>query len=432
MSDLQIVLIILGALIIVGVLVYNWLQEKKLHNSITEEFIVPQKDVLVDDFYTDTDTDAYVDKALADDPHKMDVLDKLNEAQHKVLSTHEEALSTNPEDSSDGEPVSLSEHIEQTLGPEINEVESTFESYATTTEANDNEETSTVEEAVVKASNISDSTLPDDIHPHIDFTAILYAAGKINMQAFKLLSDAIEKDVGVTMMHVSNEDGLWYAIDDSEAPDSFKQAACCIQLADRAGPTAKHTLNRFQFLIENIGLELNTHVEWQDNSDAYAQATSLDKFCMEVDQLVNVHLVQDNAPVHGTKFKGLAEANGMGLGKDGRYYYPANASEMPQFVLINADHQPFTTESLRNNIVKRACFQIEVPKVASGEKTFIHMIDVAKKMAVGMDARIVDDNEKPLGQSQIDKIQQQLKVIHAKMVARGVMPGSKSTLRLFN
>ena len=60
MSDLKVALIVLGALIIAGVLVYNWLQERKLRNEVSRDFIVPQKDVLTDDFYIDSD--AYVEK----------------------------------------------------------------------------------------------------------------------------------------------------------------------------------------------------------------------------------------------------------------------------------------------------------------------------------------------------------------------------------
>ena len=65
MSDLQLGLIILGAIIIGGVLAYNWLQEKKLRKEVSSDFIVPQKDVLADDFHINTD--AYViDKELAE------------------------------------------------------------------------------------------------------------------------------------------------------------------------------------------------------------------------------------------------------------------------------------------------------------------------------------------------------------------------------
>ena len=60
------------------------------------------------------------------------------------------------------------------------------------------------------------------------------------------------------------------------------------------------------------------------------------------------------------------------------------------------------------------------------------MILVAQKLSTSLNANIVDDNQKPLGDLQIEKIRQQLKIIHATMVARGVMPGSVASMRLFN
>ncbi|HWT28125.1 MAG TPA: hypothetical protein VN084_01330 [Methylophilaceae bacterium] len=53
-------------------------------------------------------------------------------------------------------------------------------------------------------------------------------------------------------------------------------------------------------------------------------------------------------------------------------------------------------------------------------------------MEGSLSGKLVDDNQRPLGDSQIEKIRQQLKVIHATMVARGIMPGSPGALRLFS
>jgi len=89
MSDLQIVLIVLGAIIIAAVVVYNWLQERKLRDNITEDFIVPQKDVLVEEFYVDAD--ALVEKEFADDTHKDEIVSKLNEDNIKKEPSINEA-----------------------------------------------------------------------------------------------------------------------------------------------------------------------------------------------------------------------------------------------------------------------------------------------------------------------------------------------------
>jgi hypothetical protein len=60
------------------------------------------------------------------------------------------------------------------------------------------------------------------------------------------------------------------------------------------------------------------------------------------------------------------------------------------------------------------------------------MIHVAQKLSTSLSANIIDDKQKPLSDLQIEKIRQQLKIIHATMVARGVMPGSVASMRLFN
>jgi FtsZ-interacting cell division protein ZipA len=206
--------------------------------------------------------------------------------------------------------------------------------------------------------------------------------------------------------------------------------ACSVQLADRGGPIAKNLLNKFQFAVEDAGLDLNAHVEWQGSGDALQRAIELDQFCIEVDQMISVHIAQAETPVHGTKFKGLAEANGMRLKDDGKFHFYVN--ETPLFTAIDTNNVPFTAESLRSNVLKSVTFQIEIPKVTSCEQVFNQMITIAQKMASSLNASLVDDNQKPLGDIQIEKIRQQLKVIHATMVARGIMPGSPSSMRLFS
>ena len=53
-------------------------------------------------------------------------------------------------------------------------------------------------------------------------------------------------------------------------------------------------------------------------------------------------------------------------------------------------------------------------------------------MEVGLNAAMVDDNNKLLSDAKIDQIRQQLKVIDAAMNDRGIESGSDSALRLFS
>ena len=459
MSDLQIVLIVIGALIIAGVVVYNWLQERKLRNNINQEFIVPQKDVLAEDFYIDTD--AFVDKALADNPNKIRITEKLNQpielkpAHFQVTSPlaaskasdevddlldglTDDALNNLPND--DNASSIVAENSESPL-------KNTTYAQKQVVDDEDRILKQAVDEAfseeviptpakttqVVDAQN-SPPILPVDIHPQIDLTAFLYTTKNVSAQAINKLANDIASDMGVPMMvHGMSHDDKWYVVNQGAEVESFKKIACSIQLADRGGSVSKHRLNKFQFAIENLGLELNAHVEWQGTGDAMQRAIELDQFCIEVDQLISVHMAESGTPIHGTKLRGLAEANGMILLDDGKFHcFTEHNTDIIAYTLASGDGQPFTSDGLRSNVVKTAVFQIEIPKVTNSEQVFGQVVQVAKKMSASLNAQLVDDNQKPLGDLQIEKIRQQLKKIHATMVARGIMPGSISSMRLFN
>lgn len=447
MSDLQIVLIILGVFIIAGVVVYNWLQERKLRENISEDFIVPQKDVLVEEFYIDTE--ALVEKEFADDVHKSEVMRKLNETtedkEESTLSSTSSSDATKVEDDeSRNQSKYRQEETTETPTQKISSSENiTPESNQTTNmEHQQPKQVEKIEQEIIVEKHILPaefeplvtSALPDEVHSQIDLTAFLYASKNINGHAFYQMMHTMLKEINVhVMLHGLDESNVWQPIDsDTDDSAGFKQVACSIQLADRRGPVPKPVLNKFQFAVETIGLEFNAHVEWQGKGDPSVRAIDLDKFCMDVDQLVSVHLIQGETPIHGTKFKGLAEANDMQL-KHGKFCcFDSVKPDFAKFTLVNTNEQPFTADSLRQNVVLSATFQMEIPKVINCEDVFSQMVDIAKKMATSLSAYIVDDNQKPLGDLQIEKIRQQLKVIHATMVARGVMPGSDSSMRLFN
>ena len=60
------------------------------------------------------------------------------------------------------------------------------------------------------------------------------------------------------------------------------------------------------------------------------------------------------------------------------------------------------------------------------------MVMLGRKLETALATRLMDENQLQLGETEIDKIRQQLKVIYAKMLARGIAPGSVSALRLFS
>lgn len=425
MSDLQVALVILGLLIIAGVVVYNWMQERKLRKQVSSEFIVPQKDVLAEDF--DISADAYVvDKELAEvrDKAKRYLDGNSAEAFKDTISLANVASNV------ESQPKTVAAKIEPTIEIANTELE---KPEIAKSEPVKSEQAQTQE--IIKASlheKLQDMqvNLPDVTHPQIDLTAILFATKNIAHTDLDTLSTTLQEITVPVMLHGLTNDDKWLEIANAPITSSYKQIACSMQLADRGGPVAKSLLNKFQFAVEDTGLNLNTHVEWQGNGDPMQRAIELDQFCIEVDQMVSVHIAAGETPIHGTKFKGLAEASGMLLKDDGKFHFHAN--EMPLYAVMDTNNVPFTSDSLRSNVLKSITFQLEIPKVNNCEHVFNQMILNAQKIAASLNGHLVDDNQKPLGDLQIEKIRQQLRVIHATMVARGVMPGSPSSMRLFN
>tara|TARA_B110000902_G_scaffold83569_1_gene99254 strand:+ start:577 stop:1809 length:1233 start_codon:yes stop_codon:yes gene_type:complete len=410
MSDLQIILILLGFIIIAGVVVYNWRQEKQLRDTIRNNFLSPHKDVLTGDAETDVLADqtleaetTIADIPLADEMPSVDVVDIA------APETPEVAVA----------PILAVEEVEPLV------VEETSEEPSTETMASQEE---------MPATETPSMSLPDELNAQIDFTAVLTAANSISGQALHVMVKDILKELGaIVMQHGLDKTGIWHRIDDrSSQNDVFETIACSLQLVDRRGPVAKPLINKFEYAVEAIGLEFDATITWQGEGDVAQRAVELDQFCIEVDQLVSVHVLQGDTPIHGTKFRGMAEANDLKL-RHGKFHcVDSENPDLDKYVLSSADEQPFSSEWLRQNVVRGIVFQVEIPKVKNVELVFNQMIIVAQKMAHRLGANMVDGNKNPLGDVQIDAIKQQLKVISSKMSARGIAAGSASSMRLFN
>jgi FtsZ-interacting cell division protein ZipA len=402
MSDLQVALIFLGIIIVLAVIVYNWRQEKNLHNKISNDFIVPQKDVLVD---TSNEQDA-VQTVI----EQSSTITDTDAADSAVMALEVPATDEN------AEGIEAQEALDATTKPEASAL---IEEVA-------------IVDPPIKANDLI--ILPKEVHLAVDLVALLTAVKPMNAQQLLAMQQEILQDLGaLTMLYGADEANNWHRIDDAVGQlDQFRKIVCSLQLADRRGPISQSVINKFQFAMESIGVAFDAYVEWQGEQAPVEQAIELDAFCMKVDQLVSVHLMQGKTPIHGTKFKGLAEANDMQL-VDGKFYcYDEKNKHQVLYTLINADDQPFTAESLRLNIVRGATFQIEVPKLENCEQTFNRVILVAQQMAGSVGATLVDDNQRPLGTAQIEKIRQQLKVIHSAMVEREIAPGGSISQRLFS
>jgi hypothetical protein len=270
------------------------------------------------------------------------------------------------------------------------------------------------------------------ISQQIDLIALLYLQQPVMgapLREFLLSLTDLDKPIYVYGLGLDN---VWCPLTREHESSQFICAACSMQLADRSGQVSRETLGRYLEAVGSLGRELSAHIEWQGISDPLSYASELDQFCIEVDKMVGFHLTQGvSGPFTGTKFRGLAEASGLVLGDDGAFHYQSETGQK-LFSVTNHDNNPFTTEMLRSNVIRGITFQLDIPRVKNCAEVFNQMVLIAKQMEGSLSGQLVDDKQRALGEIQIDKIRQQLKVIHATMVARGIVPGSPIALRLFS
>lgn len=474
MSDLQIVLIIIGALIILAVVAINWWQERRFHQQVERSFSSLKSDALLDD--PQLNSKEFSDNA--DDPYALDDF----EAQLSDRKVHEHSLSYDGYNKTETDDFSISDYADEAIledaydalpdyikgqveadealdipdlepslerkfelpkkSPQHEDIKAIFEEAFSEKKAAESISPGYVHthndtfQDVAPAAMDASPSLPTMLHAQMDLTALLYLPEATTLAKFaEALTGLFEGYDKPVFIHVQDTGKEWYLLKDAASDLLITKVACSLQLADRGGPVSRHTLNRFQLAVETIGLDINAHVEWQSNGDALTVANSLDVFCIEVDKTIGFHLVHgETGAFTGTKLRGLAESQGLSLA-NGVFQFMEDAQSrqlhQPSFIMFNRDDYPFTPDMLRNSVVKGVTFQMDIPHVKHCAEAFNTMVQVARQMEIGLNAILVDDNNKVLGELQIEKIRQQLKVIQATMLVRGIVPGSESAHRLF-
>ena len=439
MTDLQLALLALGAIIIATVVLFNWWQERAIRKDAAERFVPPKRDVLMDDeeedFRIDTDAvlrnEQHSEQGLNEEAAYQSTHDAFSNADKQ--SAYEEESPADQHTWRDTTPAespewAASEEVSFTQAAGLESV-SPYQSYAVSESEPDFTATQPV--PIEHAPETNDS-LPEGISHQIDLTGVLYLPTPTRgdkLREFLLSLTDLDKPF---YAYGLGADDQWYMLTREQEANEFKRAAYSLQLADRSGPVSRESLNRFQYAVDTIGHQLGAQVEWQGNPDPFAYAIDLDQFCIEVDKMVGFHIIQgSNGPFTGTKFRGLAEASGLALAEDGAFHF-VNDHGQRQFSLVNQDNNPFNVEMLRTVVLHGVSFQLDIPRVKNSAEVFNQMVLAAKQMEHSLSGHLVDDHQRPLGEIQIEKIRQQLKVIHSQMVARGVVPGSATALRLFS
>lgn len=385
MSDLQIALMLIGGFIVVAVLLFNWSQERRYRKQ-AEAALKP------------ITRDPLVDSAVA--PRAADRI--------------EPALRESPPPSAPAPSASAS----APAAPAVRE-----------------SDVSALRETVptpAPSKNVSPAT-PIPPAPYDEL--IEY---RISVEGKDILGAVFAEDINAARSLGKHTRWLGFPEQGSEWEEIqpwretfYREVQVTIQLVDRNGAVQESELYRLNELLAATAARHGLHVVAEDIEAALQRAQSVDHFCVDVDVLIGLNVVgHGEGGMKLAKILREVEANGMMLGVDGAYRLLDSRGEA-LYALCNHDAEPFTPEAPQPE-TQAVTLQFDVPRVPDGLKVFDGMVSFGRKLANEVGGLLVDDNMRPLTDSGIEKIRQQLAGIYQRMEARGVPSGSRRALRLFS
>jgi hypothetical protein len=214
--------------------------------------------------------------------------------------------------------------------------------------------------------------------------------------------------------------------------ERYTQWMAALQLVDRAGPISDAGLSRFSDGMQQIARQTGAQIAPPLRSEMLLRAQDLDRFCANVDVQFSISVVsaQGNA-FAGTKLRGVCEAAGLALDRDGLYRY-RNAAGESEFSLGNLGNEAFDPAAMSSLATHGVSLTIDVPRVADGAAAFSRMVQVARQLAQGLGGTLVDGHRVALSDSVIATIRSKIIEVQTVLNKAGIVPGAARALRLFS
>ncbi len=395
MTTLQLGLIAAGVALVVGVLIYNWLVERRVRRRIREAF---------------GDTDG------ANPATAPRVASGRGSARiEPTLAPAEEVATAVPEN-----PPGVAD-----AGIDDAAYEPPLEIQARIT--TDLSAPSPGPVPISPVAVASDVRLPD---PDIECVVTLQPVHPVSAGS---VAAGLHARIGKPLRWFGRNgaDGQWQLLR-SDTPGTFTEIAACLLLADRGGAASKDLIDAFSRLAGSVASSLPAAYVPPDSGREAARAEALDRLCADLDVQIGLTVLKTGAAtVAGTRLRGVAEAAGFKLGDTGRFEWIDDETAAVHYTLANYRSEPFTAEALRAASTPGVVFLLDVPRVTDPIRVFDQMKLAAKRMAHTLDGVLCDDNRRPLDDAALASIRGQVQATAAALSEVNIEPGSPRALALF-
>jgi hypothetical protein len=410
MTSLQIGLIVAGVVLVAAVLLYNWLQERRVRRRIDSAFAPrsPGSDVLLDDAARAAVRSGRVEPTLRED-----------------AAAAAAVAAPLPENRPAGMPAVAAEA--ERFEPPVDIVRR-----ASVETGGEPAVTPLATPVPAAADSRAGAGLPDDAapDPEIESIVILQPVQPVPAGA---LAAGLHARLGKPLRWFGRRGASdsWQRLR-SDTGGEFTEIAACLLLADRTGAARAPLLDAFVRLAGEVASSLpGAFVAPNPRAEA-ERAEALDRICADLDVQIGVTLLKSGpAMIPGTRLRGVAEAAGFRLASGGRFEWVHEDTGATLFTLQNYRSEPFTVDSLRLMSTPGAVLLLDVPRIADPARVFDQMKQVAKRMAQSLDAALVDDNRRVLDDAALAAIRQQVQATATTLGDMHIAPGGSRALALF-
>lgn len=224
------------------------------------------------------------------------------------------------------------------------------------------------------------------------------------------------------------EGGHWELLQNGVRYEELRAAA---QLANRSGALNELEFSEFVTGVQQFADAIDGAPEFPDMMETVAMARELDGFAAQCDAQLSINVMSDGAPWSANYVQAVASQDGLLLSRDGTRFVKLDAKQNPVFMLQFGD-----TNFLRDDLTYKGgnmiTLVLDVPVAEEDILPFRLMCDYAKSLSERIGARVVDDSRRPLPESTLLAIEQQLMKLYAKLEQAGIPAGSPVTRRLFS
>lgn len=205
-------------------------------------------------------------------------------------------------------------------------------------------------------------------------------------------------------------------------PDRFgfySELLVAVQMAHRNGVLGEIDAARFVAATQQIALGIDADFDAPDVPRLVAQAAELDRVCARFDVQVTLTLETGETPWTADVIQAAASPVGFTAVGSGRWEMREATGELALIM---------TAAALPAN---RLAVFIDVPLVRPEGSPLARQFAVADQLATRLNARVVDDNGRPVQREAHFAIAAQLAGLYEQMLAAGVAAGSERARRLY-